>query len=497
MKPENDITLPNIENNAAARAAATVSAVAQIDPITEMGAATSPSNASISLRPNVTQAIAAAAARSSATLTPGTVIRERFTIMERLGAGGMGTVYRALDRNKEQFQERNPYVAIKVLNAQLVGYRDALIALQREARREQELAHPNIVSVYDFDIEGNTFFVSMELLEGETLDQTIRDLRGEPMPLSRAMPIIQGAGAALAHAHSKNIVHCDFKPNNVFITRRNEVKVLDFGIARAVELAEATQSHTFDAGVLNALTPAFASCEMIERKPPDPRDDIYALACVAYELLGGQRPYQSYPATQARSLGLKPPRLKNLNKRQWDTLRSALSFGRESRPHSVDAFLRGLRGDRRVVMVRSVLWGALLGAVVFAGGVTYFASWSFFSAAGNDAVMTPPTRALTDDEQEKINRLMRAADLNKEMGFIFAPPGNNMLEALTQVVEIDPRNTRARALLKEVAQTVAERAQVRLAAGEANEAQKLVTLGLLADPNNAALKKLKVSMASK
>ena len=112
---------------------------------------------------------------------------------------------------------------------------------------------------------------------------------------------------ALAYAHERGFVHCDFKPANVFLTDTAEVKVIDFGIARVFQRPEEeTEATVFDPGSLGALTPAYASPEMLEHREPDPRDDIYALGCITYELLTGKHPFDRVPALQARSASMKP-----------------------------------------------------------------------------------------------------------------------------------------------------------------------------------------------
>jgi serine/threonine protein kinase len=433
----------------------------------------------------------------SGVLRPGTVIRERFEIIEKLGSGGMGIVYKALDRNKEKFRDRNPYVAIKVLGENVRDRSNALIALQREATRAQGLAHPNIVTVYDFDTYGDTLFVSMELLEGQSLDKFIKSVRGIGMSIKQALPIIGGMAAALGHAHSKGVVHCDFKPGNVYLTERDEVKVLDFGIARVVERKEAELDATFDAGMLNALTPAYASCEMLDRRPPDPRDDIYALACVTYELVAGKHPYNRYPATQARTIRMVPDRPPGLSRRQWDALKSGLAFDGALRPASTAEFMRGLR-DERSGTARPAFWFALTGAIVFAIGATFLLTQTF-SKTETAGVVAPvtPSRELTDADREKIGRLLDVAGIELESGFVFSPPGNNALETLLQVVEIDPSNPQARDSLKRVAARISGEAQMLLAKGESAAAADLVTLGLGADPANADLQQLQQVLANK
>src|SRR6185312_12459404 len=108
------------------------------------------------------------------TLGAGSVVKDRFVLEEELGRGGMGIVFKARDLRKEEAQDRNPYVALKVLNEEFKRHPESLKALQRESRKAQHLAHPNVVTVYDFDRDGANVFMVMELLEGRSLDRLIR-----------------------------------------------------------------------------------------------------------------------------------------------------------------------------------------------------------------------------------------------------------------------------------------------------------------------------------
>src|SRR6185295_16981896 len=170
-------------------------------------------------------------AEVSTPLYPGSVIRDRFVLVEELGRGGMGVVYKAYDRSRGDVKDR--YVAIKVLNEEFKRHPLAVKALQREARKAQRLAHPNIVGVHDFDRDCGNVFMVMEFLTGRSLEQVLREDGQGGIPLGPAMDIIKSLGAALSYAHEQDIVHCDFKPSNAFLNRDGKVKVLDFGIARA------------------------------------------------------------------------------------------------------------------------------------------------------------------------------------------------------------------------------------------------------------------------
>jgi serine/threonine protein kinase len=163
---------------------------------------------------------------------------------------------------------------------------------------------------------------------------------GRGMPLIRAWPMIHDVGAALAYAHDQNVVHSDIKPSNVIITSSGSCKLLDFGIARA----DRNHTTTRDATAIGALTPAYACCEMFEGRAPDRSDDVYAFACVIYEMLTGRHPYGRMNAVDARARKLQPAPIKALTNRQNHALARALEFDRERRTGSVETLLEGLKG---------------------------------------------------------------------------------------------------------------------------------------------------------
>lgn len=272
-----------------------------------------------------------------------TVIKGRFELDKLLGAGGMGAVYKALDRRKLEANDSEPYVAIKLLNDDFRKHPDAFISLQRESRKSQTLAHPNIVTVYDFDREGDRVFMTMEFLEGSPLDKLLREHADVGLEYEQACSVLHEISLALSYAHSHNIVHSDFKPGNIFVTSKKGAKVFDFGIARAVSggVSDSVGEKTlFDASTLGALTPAYASLEMLQGEEPAPSDDVYALGCVAYELFAGRHPFGKVPADKALEQRLKPQRIKGLSRKQWRALEGALELKREHRTPTVDKFVQ-------------------------------------------------------------------------------------------------------------------------------------------------------------
>jgi serine/threonine protein kinase len=278
------------------------------------------------------------------TVGPGTIIKERFELLDVLGEGGMGMVYKARDLIKVEAKDRNPYLAIKVLNDNFKQHPESFIALQRECSRTQKLAHPNIATVYDFDRYGSMIYMTMQLLEGKPLNDFIKDDVPEGgLSFEEVFPMIEDMANALTYAHSQDIVHSDFKPGNSFITKDHGVQVLDFGIARAIK-RPGQDATLFDAGKLGALTPAYASCEMLEEEEPDPRDDIFALAVVSYILLSGEHPFDKFPATLARDHGMEAKPIKKLTRAQNKALQRGLSFYRDDCTPTAREFMEELRG---------------------------------------------------------------------------------------------------------------------------------------------------------
>jgi serine/threonine protein kinase len=324
-------------------------------------------------------------------LAPGCTVKDRFVLEDVLGRGGMGVVFKARDLRKEEAQDRNPYVAIKILSEEFKRHPQSLKALQREARKAQKLAHPNIVNVFDFDRDDGNVFMAMELLEGESLDRVIKRLDRQGMPQKEALRVVQGLCAALSYAHEQGVIHSDFKPANAYLTREGVVKVLDFGIARANKRRNglsAAATTLFDPNTLGALTPAYASCEMIEGLEPDPRDDIYAIAVVAYELLTGRHPFNKLSAVQARDAGLSPAPVRGLSQRQRQALRRGLAFKRDQRTPTVAQFINELSPNRKSTLARVSIAAGSAVAIGVAGAL---ALWLLVAFSGSHSTLIDRT----------------------------------------------------------------------------------------------------------
>jgi eukaryotic-like serine/threonine-protein kinase len=271
----------------------------------------------------------------------GHVLRDRYVLQARLGTGGKGTVFKALDRFRATLPEAHQYVALKVLHAGGECSEQTLANLRLEFHCAQVLSHRNIVNVYELDRDRDVVFFTMELLDGEPLSNVIERLRPATMRKSQAWQLIQQLGAGLAHAHERGVVHGDLKPRNIFVTREGELRILDFG---ASFMAATSPSEHADHAP-NYGTPAYASCEQLEGRRADPRDDLYALACICYELLAGSHPFESRPATLARDYGVSVVRPQGLTSRQWRALQKGLSWHRAGRSISVRLWMHRLMKD--------------------------------------------------------------------------------------------------------------------------------------------------------
>ncbi len=304
----------------------------------------------------------------------GTVLAGRFELVQLIGEGGMSHVFKAVDRRRVEAGARDPHLAVKVLTAKLPDQSRSLTIMHREASKLQALTHPNIVRVFDCDRDGQTVFMTMEHLEGTSLRRRMPKKPGDAaIPRDEALRVIAHVAEALDYAHHNRIVHGDLKPSNVYVTNADDVKVIDFGIARFLRRPQEADEPTFDwERDFGALTPPYASPEMHDGAEPDPRDDIYALASIAYELLVGDHPFARTAANKARESAMKVPASNRLREHEARALEHALHFDRKRRTRSARQFLDELRGERsrppagKVILIAGL--GALALAAVLLGG---------------------------------------------------------------------------------------------------------------------------------
>ncbi len=209
-----------------------------------------------------------------------------YRLIDRLGAGGMGEVWRA-----EDTRLLRP-VAIKILSERIANDPEWKARFLREARTIAQLNHPNIATIYSIEQQEDKLFIAMELVEGESLSTVLA--RG-PLPPPEAVSIIRQVAEALAEAHEKGIVHRDVKPDNIIVGKRG-VKVLDFGIAK--QLVSTSDAPTLTQAGLIVGTPYYMSPEQALGRPVDARSDLFSLGVVLYEAIAGKRPFEGESVTE-------------------------------------------------------------------------------------------------------------------------------------------------------------------------------------------------------
>lgn len=411
-------------------------------------------------------------------LGPGSVIKQRFLLVKELGRGGMGRVYSARDLVHEAAGEREAWVAIKLLSEGFKDHPEALHMLQQETQKARQLAHPNIATVYDFDRDGELVYMTMELLTGQSLDAYLKQRQFQPSEPREVYPIISDIAQGLMYAHQRGIVHSDIKPSNIFLTETG-AKLLDFGIARAVKRSDAQPEET---GFI-ALTPGYASLEMFLGEPPDPRDDIYAFACICYQLFSGEHPYHKRTAQEALQLGLVPERIKALKERQWRALLEGLALQREQRSASVDEFVGGLLPRRREPWkLASYL---LIVLSLLSGGYYFFRPTRIVAPS---LFENPPAeQPLSGAQQTAVNDALEVAEVHMLVGRLLSPPGSNALDEYRKVLKLHPYDRRAIAGLREILKRLAEQARSALRAGDTERARALVREGLKIHPKEKPL----------
>lgn len=293
----------------------------------------------------------------------GTTLSARYRLDELLGQGGMGVVFRATD-----LQMPGVHVAIKLLKPEFRTQPELLNILRESVRKVRSLPHPNIASVYSLDSDGQNDFVIMELLQGQTLQALLDGEYARGLPIGMARTLIADLCSALAYAHDHSVIHSDIKPSNIFVTPSGRAKLFDFDIARVLR----GPVGYFDASQVGAITRAYSSIEMAQGEKPDPRDDVYALACVIYEMLSGTHPFGGASAWEARDSGLQVKPLPGLRRREQHALAKALKFTREERLANVEAlnsaFAGGGEGARALMPLPPVpLAAGILGLISCVG----------------------------------------------------------------------------------------------------------------------------------
>lgn len=275
------------------------------------------------------------------------VIDDRFQVIEKLGEGGMGAIYKARQLSVDRI------VALKILLHDQRGDRISVERFRHEAYLASRLKHPNAIVIHDFgQTADGLLYIAMEFLSGETLKQRLR--RVGPMKMDAALRIMSQTLRTIAEAHRMGMVHRDLKPDNVFLTEmegdRDFVKVLDFGIAKLTAVQDGVESHQGNLTVAGKIygTPNYMSPEQIRGKPVEPQSDLYSLGVIFYELIAGRLPFTASTPVDVMMMHLRdlPTPLTQLRPEipleLERTILRALEKDRRARYQNADEFLEAL-----------------------------------------------------------------------------------------------------------------------------------------------------------
>ncbi len=257
----------------------------------------------------------------------GLVLSQRYRIESLIASGGMSDVYKAVDLHLEQAGTKDCFVALKILRSELTQDANALNLLAREAAKSKRLSHPNIIRVHDLGHDGDTWFMVMELLDGEPLSRIIQRVKPNGLKWKGGKAVLEQVASALAASHRKGIVHADLKPSNIFFTRDGEIKLLDFGVAQALkphQHVDFLNPRSDDETTVYGYTPAYATPALIDGNEPTVNDDFYALACISFELLSSRHPFDRKKLTAEEKTSYRITKPRNMPAKLWRAVRKLL-----------------------------------------------------------------------------------------------------------------------------------------------------------------------------
>ena len=257
------------------------------------------------------------------------LVAGRYRLQERIGSGRLGDIFSAVDEDYEALGVEQ-YVAIQIVSDIVARNNKLFNKLKAGYETLRAAAHPNIVSYQSFDRDGKFVYLGMELLDGASLRMVLDET--ETVPLEEVLPVLRGIGEALQRLHADGLVHGNLTAGNVFVTERLEVRLLDVvpldaanAIFRGATMSDASSHATIE-------------------------DDLFALACLTYQMLAGRHPFNHSTPCKAAAAGIVPDPISSLDDQQWNALRSALSFDAEQCAQTVADFMRdfGVNGTERL-----------------------------------------------------------------------------------------------------------------------------------------------------
>ncbi len=383
-------------------------------------------------------------------ILPGTLVADRYEILQRVAHDGMGIVYKALDRNRQAVGAPRPWVALKFARPAGGKLNATTEHLRLEFLKLSQLSHPGIVAVYDLASDRGVEFMVLEWLSGDNLATVLDGLESKRIALRTALEIVRNVGEALAWSHAAGIAHGDVKPSNIFITDTRAIKLLDFGAPGQSPSADTVRDDA------SWATPVYASCAVLEGEQPQPVDDVYSLGVTAYYLLSGERPFGELDAATARDQGLAPTPLPEDAVDYWPAVERALRFDAVDRFNTAGEFLGRFveqpdeppRADFQPAIslqVPTFVYGAL--------ALLIFVAIVLWAIPGNDS-------------PAGVGSLLDNATAALSAGRLVGPGDENAFDYFQSILESDPTNPTALEGLDRIAEEYLARARSALAAEE-------------------------------
>jgi serine/threonine protein kinase len=469
------------------------------------------------------------------------VLHDRYEPTRRVNIGCGDQVVRALDRNKLKFEDSNPFTTLIFVPKPLADNGGLLAPILASIRQWQTLGHPHIVQTLEFIQGEERSFLTAEHLQGCSLDRRTADSFEAPLTTAERLRIINNIGSALNYAHGHELVHGKLSPGAIWLIPSGPSKLLDPGVCTLLEAnmaSEQTAGHR--AHPANAYRSAEASAS--GQNTQDRRMDVFALACISYELLTGQHPFDGLNAFEARTRNASIRHLAPLTPRQWNAFKHALEFQASARTSTVQAFLDELNGPEHGGWIPAAAATAGLTALLL-GGWNYFDDPSPPARVATVARLKKPTTVkpapkpapredvYTDDQDDEpfdtddfdppdlatdpasqvqgagssmddkalgegsegsqspwiINQLLERGNIQLAAGQFTEPPGSAAIDTFQEIIRRAPNSEEAKPGLRTLGAYLLAEAQKALLAKDLESAQIALHRAQSIDPTAAGL----------